>query len=117
VWALAYSPDGQTLVTGGVGEFRVWDAGGALRRTVTHPDTVWALAFAPDGKLLAVGSGEPRAGPNGAAGLWDCERWSEVRWWPSGGGMVRAVAFSPDGKCWATGAASGAVEIRDRVAR
>src|SRR5262249_38355598 len=102
VRALAYSPDGKTLVTGGGGAVKGRDAGGKLQRTVGHPDTVWAVAFAPDGRTLAVGSGEPRADLNGAAGLWDCDRWSEVRRWSGAGGMVGALAFSPDGRLLAT---------------
>jgi WD40 repeat protein len=113
VRALAYSPDGKTLVTGGVGEFRVWDAGGKLRKAVKHPDTVWAVAFAPDGKTLAVGSGEPRADLAGAVGLWATDRWSEVRRWSGAGGMVGSLTFSPDGKRLAAGRFSGAVELRD----
>lgn len=117
VRALAYSPDGKTLVTGGVGEFKVWDAGGELRKTIRQPDTVWAVAFAPDGKTLAVGSGEPRGDLKGAVGLWDTDRWSEARRWSSAGGMVGSLAFSPDGQRLASGRFSGAVELRDPVAR
>jgi WD40 repeat protein len=117
VRAIAYSRDGKMLVTGGVGQFRVWDAGGELRKAVRHRDTVWAVAFAPDGKTLAVGSGEPRADLKGAVGLWDSDRWSEARRWSGAGGMVGSLAFSPDGKRLAAGRFSGAVELRHPVAK
>jgi WD40 repeat protein len=65
VRAVVYSPDGKTPVTGGVGECKVRDAAGELRKTVKHRDTVRAVVFTPDGKTVAIGSGEPRADRTG----------------------------------------------------
>src|SRR5262249_5691694 len=64
--ALAYSPDGRTLMAGGPGGARFWDAttgrplshlGGELRGS-------WGpAALSPDGKLVAVGAwGDERGG-------------------------------------------------------
>jgi WD40 repeat protein len=55
---LAFSPDGQRIVTGSVsGEVVLWDAGTLtpLHRYETQPDVVTGLAFAPNGKRLYVG--------------------------------------------------------------
>jgi WD40 repeat protein len=54
--ALAFLPDGRTLVTGGVnGNVTFWDVRTrSIVRTLEFPDPVWWVAASPDGKLLAV---------------------------------------------------------------
>jgi hypothetical protein len=59
VQSVIFSPDGQTLVTGGLdGTVRLWNAAtGNLQRTLTgHQSDVESLAFSPDGKTIASGS-------------------------------------------------------------
>jgi WD40 repeat protein len=59
VWAVAFSPDGQTLASGSWdGTVRLWDATtGAWKQTLEgHVDQLWAVAFSPDGQTLASGS-------------------------------------------------------------
>ncbi len=66
VLALDFSPDGQTLATGGgvpsrSGEVKLWKvADGSLVREISpaHSDTVFGLAFSPDGKMLATASAD-----------------------------------------------------------
>ena len=65
VRAVAFSPDGTRLATGGCDTARVWDAAtGKQRLQVTHGDTVLAVAFSPDGTRLATGGGN-------TARIWD----------------------------------------------
>ncbi len=54
--ALAFFPDGRTLVTGGVnGNVTLWDIRTrSVVRKLRFPTAVWWVAVSPDGKLLAV---------------------------------------------------------------
>ena len=59
VWAVAYAPDGQTIVSGGVDRYvRIWDieTGRLLRSLRGHTADIRALVFTPDGRTLASGS-------------------------------------------------------------
>jgi WD40 repeat protein len=64
--ALAFTADGEALITGGGepsrdGELKVWKvADGSLQQTIrgVHSDSVQALAISPDGKWLATGAAD-----------------------------------------------------------
>jgi WD40 repeat protein len=103
VIALAASPDGKGLVSGGADStIRLWDpATGELKRTIAnHGDRVNALAWSPDGKYLASAS-----------------RDRTVRvWQPELGRLVRIVKFDGDVLDVAWGA-SGIAACADGVVR
>jgi WD40 repeat protein/class 3 adenylate cyclase len=54
--AIAFSPDGRTLITGGInGNVTTWNVQTrSAVHTVRFPAPVWWVAVSPDGKLLAV---------------------------------------------------------------
>lgn len=105
-FALAYSPNGKTIATTGVGRALVlWDAdtGKELRVFSTHGQPL-GVAFSPDGKWIAT-----------------TQRWGQL-WNVATGEMrdlknlqsgVLALAFAPDGKTLATANSDGLLHLWD----
>jgi WD40 repeat protein len=94
VKAVAYSPDGQWLASGGFeGPIVIWDMKRRPKEMVLPggPDAVFTLAFSPDGSLLAAGGLDDRLG------VWDTRSWTVTHNFESGSIRVRTLAFSPDG--------------------
>ena len=67
VWAVAFSPDGQTIVTGSTTGAQAWDVatGQAMGARLGHRHAVSAVAFSPDGRSILTGSDDSHAR------LWD----------------------------------------------
>jgi WD40 repeat protein len=111
VRALAFSPDGKTLVIGcqeGVGshaaQVLLFDPVTRRPPTLLSRTKAWvrALAFSPDGKTLAVATG---GGESGLVTLWDVARRHKRLDLPGHRYPVLALAFSPDGKVLASAGA------------
>ncbi|MCD0451636.1 serine/threonine protein kinase [Actinocorallia sp. API 0066] len=110
VMSVAFSPDGATLATGGVGEavrlWRVADLAPVGRPLTGHGREITSVAFSPDGAVLVS------AARDGTARLWRAVDGARLGR-PLGGhtGPVNAVAFSPDGRTLATGGDDASVRL------
>src|SRR5690606_26452996 len=97
--ALAISPDGKLLVSGGIGPVEIWDlAKRAVRFTLdAHHRPVGWLAFSSDSKLLATAEGEPFS-DEGPIRLWDATAGRLLATLEGHTGEVEGLGFSPDAK-------------------
>ncbi len=125
ILAVAFSPDGKLMASGGhyhseptAGPFaRLWEVetGRELRRLMHGNDKgygeIRALAFSPDGKTLVGG------GQSVCARLWDVGPGKERKAVPLNDDptMILAVAFAPDGKTVAAASASGSIRLHDAI--
>jgi WD40 repeat protein/tRNA A-37 threonylcarbamoyl transferase component Bud32 len=121
--AVALSPDGKTIVTGGHdGLARFWDGatGRALPGSLEHSGWVVWVSFSPDGQTVVTGSTSMRQGLQptllalNEVRLWDARTHS-----PRGEAVavpefIKLVRFTPDGKSFLT-KGLGTIRLWDAV--
>jgi WD40 repeat protein len=109
LWAIAYSPDGRFLISGGLNHLMVWDAATGAELHPLSGSSVNSLAFSPDGRTLAVANGQ-------FVRLLDVATW-EIRHILKGHAQtVASIAFSPDGSKLASGGRDKTVKLWDTAA-
>ena len=130
VWALAFSPDGNILASGGLDwTIRLWDAraGKQIRKLNRFRSGVYALAFSPDGKRLASAGGHilvptkdgrgyvslPEDDETYMVSVWDVQTGRRVQTLNGHTRTVWTLAFSPDGKTLASGGVDFAILLWD----
>jgi WD40 repeat protein len=111
IWSVAFSPNGQRIVTGSADQTaKVWDvATGKQQLTLKgHRGWIWSVAFSPDGLRIATAGGE------NTARVWDALTGTNVviiKGYTSA--AFYSVAFSPDGQRVVTGGADGTAKVWD----
>ncbi len=110
--AVAFSPDGGQLATGG-GGIRLWDvAVGKKTATLTgHTDWVNSVSYSPGGALLASGSADS------TVKLWDVASRTEIATLTGHTGRIASVSFSPGGALLASGSVDSTVKLWDVASR
>jgi WD40 repeat protein/serine/threonine protein kinase len=110
ILAVAYSPDGQRIVTGSADQSgRAWDAnnGRELFRLRGHSAPIQAVAFSSDGKRVATASWDR------TAMVWDAANGSNLFALRGHQAAVLSVAFSLSGHRIVTGSQDQTVRIWD----
>ena len=108
-FALAFAPDGRTLVYSAGRTLFVWDVASARETAQLQLETKCFMdaAFTPDGRRLVT------VGKEGTAHIWDTATWTCERSFAWNVGPLYAVAVAPDGARAAVAGDSGRVVLWD----
>src|SRR5439155_2834158 len=101
VGEIAFTPDGNQIISSGGHNIRVWDAATGQELREVHVTNLMGLAVSPVGPLLATAQ-------NGNVSVWDLGT-LETKFSHETSGF--AVAISPDGSLLASGGRSGSVTL------
>jgi WD40 repeat protein len=112
VHAVAFSPDGNTIVSGrSDGVVQLWDVASSkeLATLDSQMGDISAIAFSPDGKTFATSGGQVK--------LWDAASRKELGKFEGHSSIVYAVNFSPDGRTLATASGDKTAKLWDVSSR
>ncbi len=110
VRSVAFSPDGQRIVTGSLdGTAKAWDAasGKELVTFKGHRAGIKSVAFAPDGQRIATGSDDE------TVKVWHSTSGKELLTIKGHHSKVNSVVFAPDGQRIASGSADQTAKVWD----
>ncbi|QDU75811.1 WD domain, G-beta repeat [Bremerella volcania] len=113
ITAVAFSPDGRTVISGGYHELNVWNVenGALVRRVPNVGQRVFAMSFSADGKTLGVGCGEP--GKSGEVRLIDFATGEVKGVTARTSDVVLDIAFRPGTSELAVASADSSIRIVD----
>ncbi len=110
VYSVAFSPDGQRIVTGSDDKTaRVWNArtGQLLVELQDHTSSVNSVAYSPDGQRIVTGSFD------NTARVWDARTGQSLVELQGHTRSVNSVAYSPDGQWIVTGSGDKTARVWD----
>ena len=109
--AIAVTPDGNRLASGGINEVLLWDSAGTglLGRMTNLPPQIQGLDFSPDGSWLAVAGG--LSGQFGEAVVQKPSDPGSRKMLVSLKDLALDVRFSPDGRLLAVSGADNSVRL------
>jgi WD40 repeat protein len=115
VYAVAFSPDSQRIVTGGIsletgeGEAKIWDTqtGRNVLKLKGHKLPVVSVAYSSDGTRIVTGSDDR------TSKVWDARTGQEILTLKGHKESVTSVAFSPNGKHIVTGSGDLIAKVWD----
>lgn len=109
VRSIAFSPDGNTLISGNYSDIHKWDPHNRnhLQKLEGHNKPIHSVVINSDGTILASGgmaeyNGENNFG-NKAIYLWELDTGKYKKTLSGNMGDINCLAFSPDGKLLASG--------------
>jgi eukaryotic-like serine/threonine-protein kinase len=112
VTAVAFSPDGQRIVTGSWDQTaKVWEAasGRELLTLEGHSAPIRSVAFSPDSQRIVTGSWDQ------TAKVWETASGRDLLTLGGTNGNVDSVAFSPDGQRIVTGLGDSTAKVWEAV--
>jgi WD40 repeat protein len=109
VWSVNFSPNGQTLASGGSdGTIKLWKHDGSPITTIkTEQNSVISVNFNPDGQTLVSG------GSDGTVKLWQRDG-SPIITIKTEQSTIWSVNFSPDGQTLVSGGSDGTIKLWKR---
>ena len=114
IWALAFSPDGQMLVSVSSDKTaKIWDwRNKTLLQSLDFPAEVVSVNFSPDGQVLAVGGVDEAQNGVANAAIWTfaVNTWKPLLKYHEYLNVL-AMAYSPDGRWLVGGGASRNVQV------